>query len=288
MTTRISINGTVRDADSAQISVLDRGFLYGDSVYEVLRSYAGRLFALQDHLARLQRSAELTDIALPISLQRMADEIEATVADAGNPESYVRVVITRGAGPIGLDPALAVDPQRVIIVTELQRLPADWYHSGVKVQLVAAGRAAGGALPAAAKSGNYLTNLLALRIARQQGAHEAVMLDAEGRIAEGSTSNVFAVVAGQLLTPALHIGLLEGITRAKVIALAKHQGLVVRETELHESDLRRATELFLTSTLRELLPITQVNDWTVGDGQPGPVTRSLQRAFDELTRGVKR
>jgi len=288
VTTRISINGQTSDGASATISVLDRGFLYGDSVYEVLRTYGTRPFALSEHLARLQRSAELIGIALPVTAAQLAHEITATLAEVDHGESYVRVVVTRGAGPIGLDPALATNPQRIIIVTALQPLPAELYAKGARIWLVPAGRSAHGALPPAAKSGNYLTNVLALRSARQHGAHEAVMLDAAGRVAEGSSSNVFAVIDGELQTPAVEVGLLEGITRAKVIALARTLGLPVGQVELHERDLRRASEVFLTSTLREILPVTQVDDWPVADGRPGSVTVTLCQAFSRMTRGEAR
>lgn len=283
MTIRISINGQISDVASARVSVLDRGFLYGDSIYEVLRTYRLRPFAQAEHLVRLQRSADLVGIALPVTAIDLGHEISATLDAVDHGESYIRVVVTRGAGPIGLDPALAVDAQRIIIVTQLQQPPADLYRTGASIWLVSAGRSADGALPPAAKSGNYLTNLLALRSARQHGAHEAVMLDAAGRVAEGSSSNVFAVVEGELHTPALHVGLLEGITRSKVIALAHAQGLTVREVELSEQDLRHASEVFLTSTLREILPVTRVDDWTVGDGRPGPVAIALRKTFAQMT-----
>lgn len=285
MTTRISINGQISDVAAARISVLDRGFLYGDSIYEVLRTYGRHPFALPEHLVRIRRSAELVGIPLPVTAVDFEHEISATLDAVDHGESYIRVVVTRGAGPIGLDPALAVDPQRIVIVTQLQQPAAQLYRTGASIWLLPAGRSADGALSPAAKSGNYLTNLLALRSARQHGAHEAVMLDPSGRVAEGSSSNVFAVVEGELHTPALHVGLLEGITRSKVIALARAQGLTVREVELSERDLRHASEVFLTSTLREILPVTRVDDWTVGDGQPGQVTIALREAFARMTRG---
>jgi len=284
MATRILVDGVIGDAASACISVLDRGFLYGDSVYEVLRTYGGNPFALADHLGRLQQSARLLDIPLPVPIERLTREIHSTIAAAQNAESYIRVVITRGAGSIGLDPALAVNPSRVIIVTDLRPLEPSFYQNGVKVCLVRAGRTADGALPARAKSGNYLTNLMALRLARQHNAHEAIMLDTMGRVAEGSTSNVFAVLDGEICTPPIEIGLLEGITRRRVMALAQSLGLAVFERQLRAEHLKNAQEIFITSTLREVLPVVRVDDWIIGDGQPGPITRQLQAAFAKLAR----
>jgi branched-chain amino acid aminotransferase len=284
LTTRISINGTIYDEAGARISVLDRGFLYGDSIYEVIRTYDAIPFALREHLTRLERSAALLHIDLPVDTTSLADEIRATVAAARNKESYIRVIVTRGAGPINLDPAMAERPGRVIIVTPFTPHPDELYHRGAKICLVPAGRLSGGAVPLGAKSGNYLVNIMALRVARQQDAHEAVMLDGEGRVAEGASSNVFAVIDEVLRTPPLSVGILEGITRHKVIALAREMDLEVREAELRPDHLSTASEVFLTSTLREVLPVTTVDDWTVGSGSVGPVSKELLRRYREATR----
>ncbi|PIE17382.1 MAG: aminotransferase [Proteobacteria bacterium] len=279
MTTRICVDGELGDERSARISVLDRGFLYGDSVYEVLRTYGGKPFALDEHMERLERSAELLAISLPLSREELVSEMRRTIEAAGNAESYVRLVITRGGGPIGLDPALAVDPTRVLIVTELRTLPEAAYETGVKISLIAAGRSAEGQLPAGAKSGNYLTNLLALQIAKERGAHEALLLDAHGRICEGSSSNVFVVQGQTIRTPPPEVGILEGITRRKVLALARGLGHPVEEVHLEAADLRRADEVFLTSTIREVLPVTEVDETRVGDARPGPIAKALRAAF---------
>ena len=276
MTTRISINGHLSDEEDATISVLDRGFLYGDSVYEVLRTYGGRPFALAEHFNRLERSASLLDIPLPISRSALIDEVHDATESAGNDESYVRVIITRGGGPIGLDPALATRANRVIIVTTLKLLDEETYTRGVKVCVVAAGRSSAGQLPAGAKSGNYLTNLLALRLAKQRGAQEALLLDAEGRICEGSSSNIFTLRDGVIRTPTLEVGILEGITRCKVLTLAREAGFAVEETDIRPEDLYGADEVFLTSTIREVLAVTQVDDTTIAEGHPGPIARKLR------------
>lgn len=284
MTIKVSIDGVILDEDSARISVLDRGFLYGDSVYEVIRTYNGQPFATPEHLHRLSRSAALLDIELPVSVELLASEIRATVDAAQNPESYIRVIVTRGAGDIGLDPSLAIQPCRVIIVTRLTLQADVLYQEGASIHLVRAGRLSGGAVPLAAKSGNYLVNIMALRVALRQGAHEAVLLDAEGRITEGSSSNIFALFGRRLHTPALSVGILEGITRKRVMALAQGMDLEVSEAELRPADLHRADEIFLTSTLREVLPVTQVDDWRVGP--VGPVSRDLRLKLQRLALGA--
>jgi branched-chain amino acid aminotransferase len=286
VTIRIAVDGIISDEHSARISVLDRGFLYGDSVYEVIRTYGSQPFALEAHLRRLERSAALLGFPLPISTTELAGEIRATVRAAGNPESYIRVVVTRGSGPINLDPSTAEHPCRVVIVTALTPYPAELYDEGAKICLVPAGRLSGGAVPLGAKSGNYLVNIMALRTARQQGAHEAVMLDTAGRVAEGASSNVFALFGHRSLrTPPLSVGILEGITRHLVIELARQMDLEVEEAELLPDDLRRAREIFLTSTLREVMPVTRVDDWEVGEGRVGPVALALRQRYRSSATG---
>ena len=282
MTTIISVNGRV-GPETAVIPVLDRGFLYGDSVYEVLRTYRGEPFALEPHLGRLQRSADLLEIRLPVPLATLVAEMRAALAEAQNPESYLRVIVTRGAGPIGLDPELAVEPSRVIIVTELHELPSELYQRGAAIALVAVGRSGGGGVPAGAKSGNYLVNIMALRAARRRGAHEAVMVDASGCLTEGTSSNVFAVREGRLSTPPLSAGILSGITRGKVMELARDEELTVEERDLRPGDLTLADEVFLTSTLREVLPVTEIDGQPVQGGAPGPVTRRLAELYRQRT-----
>jgi branched-chain amino acid aminotransferase len=279
---KIAIDGSVFTEETARISVLDRGFLYGDSIYEVVRTYGGRPFALDEHLRRLQRSAELLGITLPVTLEALAAEIQTTLEAAANAESYVRLIVTRGSGPINLDPSAAESPCRVIIVAPLTALPEELHQQGVSICLVPAGRLSGGAVPSGAKSGNYLVNVMALGSARRRGAHEAVLLDAEGRVAEGASSNIFSLSGNRLHTPALSVGILEGITRHKVIELAREIGLSVEEGEILPDELQQADELFLTSTLREVLPVVRVDGDVVGDGTPGPMTHELRRLYLRL------
>ncbi len=283
MTTVVAIDGVVEPGETARISVLDRGFLYGDSVYEVVRTYRGRPFLLAEHLARLERSASLLGIPLPLAREAQGEEIERVLAAAQNAESYLRVIITRGNGPIGLDPALASSPTRVVIVTELKSLPAELYERGAAICLIPAGRSTASTIPQGAKSGNYLVNIMALGAARRRGAHEAVMLDAAGLITEGASSNVFVVQGGALHTPPLHAGILEGITRRKVIELARGAGIEVHERALAPADLTGADEVFLTSTLREILPVTVIDGAEVAGGRPGPVALKLRERYRALT-----
>jgi branched-chain amino acid aminotransferase len=275
-----SIDGVIVLPEDAKVSVYDRGFLYGDSVFETIRTYRGSPFALGEHMARLERSAELVVIAMPIAKEAMADEVLRAIAAAGNAESYVRVMLTRGSGPVSLDPAAVMRPLRVVLVEPLSVLPASMYRDGVSVvtsRTARAGDAAHGA-----KVGNYLASLLALRAAKQAGAHEALIVGAGGAVVEGTTSNVFAVRGGALVTPAIEAGILPGITRAHLLLAASELGLPVRFEGLTPEELAGSDEVFLSSSIREVLPVVRVDQTTVGDGRPGRVTRSLHEAFRRL------
>ncbi|HUB07804.1 MAG TPA: aminotransferase class IV [Myxococcales bacterium] len=287
MPTLVSFDGRLLPPARARISVFDRGFLYGDSIYEVLRTYGGRPFELPAHLTRLGRSARLIGLRLPLRAAAFRRRIGAALHAARNRESYVRVIVTRGEGPIGLDPALAVRPHVLVIVRPLHAPPAEIYRRGVSVSVVDVRRNLRQAIDPAAKTGNYLNNVLALREARARGGYEALMLDARGRVAEGSTSNVFAVFGARVVTPPLD-GILAGVTRGLVLALAGRLGLEARERPLRPEDLRRADELFLTSTLRELVPIVRVDGRRVGAGTPGPTTLRLLETFRRRASGASR
>ncbi len=290
----VNIDGALFAPQDARISVFDRGFLYGDSVYEVVRTYGGAPFELAAHLRRLAHSAERIGLALPWDARRTRSEIDRTLEaargeDAPDPEAapwnagerYVRIVMTRGAGEIGLDPALAVDPKAILIVRAIRGPPARAYREGVAVRVVGVQRNAPEAVDPSAKTGNYLPHVLALREARAWGSYEALMLDREGHVTEGTTSNVFAVRAGALLTPPLAIGILEGVTRGIVLELARRLDLSAREVPLRPRDLEEADEVFLTSTVREIVPVTRLGDLPVGDGRVGATTARLHAAFRE-------
>jgi branched-chain amino acid aminotransferase len=282
----VNINGALMPPDRAFISVFDRGFLYGDSIYEVFRTYRGRLFEVSAHLARLRRSAERIALTLPVPEAELLHQVEMTLQAASLPgDAYIRIIVTRGAGEISLDPGAAVDPAWVILVKEIKLPAPELYQKGVRVELVDVRRNSRDALDPAAKTGNYLNSVLALGQAKQRGGEEALMLNKEGHLTEGSSSNVFLVRSGKLLTPNLEAGILEGITRQLVLELARNSlKLPVEERPITADELLSADEVFLTSTLREVLPVVAVGERRIGKGEPGPVTLQLLKAFRERTR----
>ena len=284
MTVRVSIDGKVAGENEARISVFDRGFLYGDSIYEVIRSYGQVPFAMKEHLRRLHRSADAIEMDLPMSSMQIESEIRKLIAEAGNPDSYIRVVVTRGEGEISLDPAMAVNAHTIIICKEYQAPPRHLYTEGASVILVKSGKLTDGALPAGSKTGNYLVNLMALAKAKQRGSYEAILVDGTGKIAEGTTCNIFIVRAGRVITPSLETGILAGITRSIVIELCRRWSIPLEERDLYPKDIKEADEAFLTSTIRDVMPITIVDEMPVRNGRPGPVTENLRRAYLEYVR----
>lgn len=285
MSIRVHVNGQIVSPENARISVFDRGFLYGDSVYETVATEGGRLFALREHLDRLAQSAQRIGIVPPPSAAVEA-AVVSTVAAAGNAESRVRIMVSRGEGWGDLDPASATESRLVVIVGPRGGPTPQMYAEGVGVVLVTILHNHPGALDPAVKSGNYLTNVLALAEARRQGAHEAILCSVGGSVAEGASSNVFAVAAGRVRTPALTVGILDGVTRRHVLHLCHSQGIFVDESEfLAPDDLRAADEVFLTSSIRGVLPVTSVDGVALKDGKPGGVTRQLMQLYRDLTAG---
>lgn len=278
MSVRVFINGSITSGEDACISVFDRGFLYGDSVYEVLRTSNGKPVDLERHLERLGRSANALVLSLPTSAT-VRHAIADTLAAAANPESYIRVVITRGAGEVGLDTALAETISFLVIVKPMVLPKSELYESGVSVRLVGVQRTSVKSVDPAVKSGNYLNNILALAEARKHDDYEAVMCDQAGWLAEGSSSNVFLVKQGVLRTPSPAVGLLSGITRQRVLELATGEGMEVEEALIAPAALREADEAFLTSSIRGIIPVTRVDSEPVGDGMPGPVTGQLMSQY---------
>ncbi len=279
MGTKVCIDGELHGEGDARVSVFDRGFLYGDSVFEVMRTYKGVPFAERAHLERLARSAERVLIPMPVDLDTLSREIGATLEAAANDESYVRVVITRGTGPLSYDPTTARDPLRVVIALPLRPQPPEMYQDGVNVCLLRAARPTDEPRVAGVKASNYLANLLAVHEAHERGGYEAILLGPTGEVLEGASSNVFAVRNGSVRTPRLEAPILAGITRKTVLALARDGGIPVEEAALFPRDLYDADEVFITSSLREVVPVTAVDGRPVGDGKPGPVTRRLHAAF---------
>ncbi len=282
----VLINGMPVDPETARISVYDRGFLYGDSVFETIRTYDGKPFALADHMARLARSAERVFISLPASLETLADEVQRGVALAQNPESYVRLMLTRGTGPLGLDPDLAEHPNRIVFVEPLVSPPPEAYQNGIEAIIVHTARAADATPAAGAKVANYLTSLLAIREARLRGASEAFIVDGRGRVLEGTTSNVFLVKKGSLVTAPEESGILPGITRAYLLRGADRLGIPVALRDIQEAELFEADELFISSSLREVLPVVRLDGRAIATGRPGPITGRLHEEFRRHVRGV--
>lgn len=279
------IDGRLVSPAAARVSVFDRGFLYGDSVFETIRTYRGRLFALDEHLRRLEQSATRVFIALPVTLPALAAELETAVRASGIEEAYVRVVVTRGSGELGLTPSEGLAPLRVAMVLPLVPSPPAAYERGVRVVTYGSQRTADGTAAQGAKVSNYLVSVLALHRARGEGAVEAVVVDAEGGVVEGATSNVFAVIGDGLVTPPEEAGILVGVTRRRLLAAARELGLVMAERRLPLDELLGAQEVFISSSIRELLPVVAVDGRPIGGGVPGPVTRRLHEQF---RRGVWR
>jgi branched-chain amino acid aminotransferase len=276
---KVSIDGQVVDSAEARVSVFDRGFLYGDSVFEVFRTYGGVPFAQREHLERLERSANRLMIPMPVSLQTLSSEVAATLDAAGEGEWYVRVVVTRGTGPLTYDPSTAREPLRVIIAAPVSLPPVEHYERGIAVMLLHASRPTDDERASGAKASNYLANLLAVHEAKQKGAQEALVLGRRGQILEGASSNLFIVTEGKVLTPEPQPGILVGITRATVLGAARAEGIEVAETTVRPEDLYGADEAFITSSIREVMPVVAADGRTIGSGAPGPVTKRLHEGY---------
>jgi branched-chain amino acid aminotransferase len=283
----IDIDGVVCAAADATVSALDRGFLYGDSAFEVMRTYGGRAFREREHLERLARSCEGLRIPLPVTLEVIAQRIRHASQLSGLPEQYVRVAVTRGVGPLGIRLPAQPRPSVLVYALPLDLPDAALYRDGIEVGLVHVGRATDGTSAAGAKTSNYLTSVLALDDVRQRGCAEAIVVGPQGELIEGATSNLF-IVRGQgspvLETPPISSGILEGITRATVIELATQLGIPVREQPIASADLYGADEAFITSTVRELVPVVRADGVVVGQGKPGPVVARLLEAYRLLAR----
>lgn len=274
-----SVNGQVTPAAEARVSVLDNGFTFGDGAYETLRTYGGRPFALDRHLRRLRASVARLGFALPLSDAELRARLDALLAAAGNPEAYIRLLVTRGVGDCSYHFERVQGPTVVMLTKPYVALPESAYEQGVAVAVVSTRRNSPRALDPAIKASSLLNNVLATREAQARGAFEAVLLNEHDEVCEGAGSNVFVVRAGRVCTPPLEAGILAGITRELLLEIAPAVGHVVHEQPLTPADLRSADEAFLTSSLKEVLPIRTIDDQPVGNGRPGPVSRALLAAF---------
>ena len=284
LASKVYINGTFFDKEDARISVFDHGLLYGDGVFEGLRSYCGKVFRLHEHLERLFESARAIHLQIPMAIDSLADAVNEALKVNGIDDGYVRLVVTRGAGTLGLDPAQTSDPQVIIIADRITLYPEEFYTNGLKIVTVSTVRNHPAALSPRIKSLNYLNNILAKIEGKQAGCIEALMLNHKGEVAECTGDNIFLVRRGILLTPPREAGILDGITRQAVCELAVESGLEVQEIPLTRHDVFIADECFLTGTAAEVIPVIEVDSRMIGDGRPGPITQDLIKQFHQLAR----
>lgn len=275
----IYLNDRFLDDKEAVVSVFDHGFLYGDGIYETLRAYDGRIFMRSRHLARLRRSAALIQLALPLSEARWAALLEEALARNGLRDAYLRITVSRGAGDIGLDPALCPRPTIVIIAKPFQHPAPELYEKGVALVIVGVRRNHPATVSPQVKSLNFLNNILAKQEALRQGAFDGVMLHVDGSLAECTASNLFFVRHGTVQTPSLECGILDGVTREIVLQLARESGIPAAEGRYSPDALRQADECFLTNTSMEIMPVRAVDGRMPGHGSPGPVTARLRERF---------
>jgi len=279
---QIYIDGEYFDKENAKISVYDHGLLYGDGLFEGIRIYGGKIFKLKEHIDRLFEGARALRLTINLPHQGVMDAVEETVRRNNRTEGYIRLLVTRGKGPLGIDPFTCPSTSLVIIAEDISVYPAELYATGIPVITAATRRLSGRIFDPRIKSLNYLNNIMAKMEARDAGCPEAVMLNDEGYVAECTADNIFIVKNGELLTPAPWLGMLAGITRATIIDLAKEKGIAVKETTLTTFDLYTADECFLTGSGAELMPVTSVDKRDVGNGKPGTVTGLLKKAFSDF------
>jgi branched-chain amino acid aminotransferase len=275
----VNVNGVISSPEKASISVFDRGFLYGDSIYEVTQTFSGKLFKLDAHLDRLWHSAAMMDMPITYSREEIISQIQTTVDKTTGNNIYVRIIVTRGEGEIGLDPNLATRNNLIIITKVMPENPKWWYDDGVHMIIAHILRNSKNAVDPNIKSGNYLNNVLAMSEAKKQGAFDAIMLNSDGNITEATTSNIWIIKDGTLITPPIKSGLLGGITRLSLLEIAKDNDLDFRVDNFNVEDLKSSDECFLTSTTKMIVPITKVDDTIIGLGRPGKLTNKLLKMY---------
>ena len=284
----VSINKQFFSEDKAKISIFDRGFLFGDSIYEVTLTYKGLPLFLDEHLRRLWHSAQALAMAIPFTREELKEEISRGLHKIALPRVYIRLIITRGEVEnknfIGLDPNSATPQNLIIIFRQLPPNPTEWYEKGVHMAISDVMRNPKEAIDPNIKSGNYLNNVLAMGQAKAKGAFDAIMLNHKGHVTEATTSNLWIVQKGKLITPPLQAGLLSGITRSVILKLAKEKGLSVEESNFDTPTLMSAQEVFFTSSTKELVPITRIEGRPIGQGRPGKITQKLHQFYQEFIR----
>jgi branched-chain amino acid aminotransferase len=285
MSLKVYIGGKLYDKADAKISVYDHGLLYGDGVFEGIRSYSGRVFRLEQHLDRLYDSARAIHLVIPMSKADMAQAVVDTLKVNNLRDAYIRLIVTRGAGSLGLDPRRTTDPQIIIITDSISLYPAELYESGLKIITAGTMKNHPSALSPRVKSLNYLNSILAKIEGTNAGCLEALMLNHKGEVAECTGDNIFVVRRREVSTPSVASGILEGITRDAVIELARGAGYTVSERSMDRHDIYTADECFLTGTAAEVIPVVELDGRPIGDGKPGPVTNELRRLFHAVVRG---
>ena len=280
----IFMNDRLVPEEEAKVSVFDHGLLYGDGVFEGLRSYSGRVFRLDAHLDRLWASARAISLEIPLAKDVVAKAVNDTLAANKLVDGYVRLLVTRGAGSLGLDPNRTKNPQVIVIADTISLYPREFYEKGLRIVTAATQRVHSAALSPRIKSLNYLNNIMAKLEGLQAGCVEALMLNHKGEVAECTGDNLFVVRSGRLLTPPPDAGILEGITRGAVMELAHAAGIECREATLTRYDLYTSDECFLTGTAAEVIPVVEIDGRKVGAGTPGPITARLTADFHTLVR----
>ncbi len=275
----IYLNGEFVTKENAKVSVYDHGFLYGDGIFEGIRVYNGNVFRLREHIERLYESALSIMLEIPLTIEEMMDAVVQTVRRNGLRDAYIRLVVSRGDGNLGLDPRSCKKPNVVIIVEQLQLFPKELYETGMRIVTVPTRRNVPDALNPKIKSLNYLNNILVRIEATLAGVSEALMLNSDGYVAEGSGDNVFIIKKGVLYTPPCYLGALQGITRQAIIDIAGRLGYTVKEEPFTRHDVYVADEVFLTGTAAEVVSVVEVDGRKIGNGKPGPITSHLLSEF---------